>query len=122
MSEADIWRLVRLAGVRDGHVIPQTPEEAEEAMRYFKPEQVELPPSLSVENITRRLPVPEERMMKWFAWEHLPPNLQAVSKPFGNLATMIVTAIEPGPERTVALRKLLEAKDAAVRAALNPGG
>ena len=30
--------------------------------------------------------------------------------------------IEPGPERTVALRKLLEAKDAAVRATIDQGG
>lgn len=34
----------------------------------------------------------------------------------------IVDGIKPGPERTVALRKLLEAKDAAVRARLSPGG
>lgn len=64
----------------------------------------------------------EERMMKWFAYAHLPEKLQAVSKPFGELAERIVSTIDPGPERTVALRKLLEAKDAAVRAALNPGG
>ena len=121
MSAADIWRLVRLAGVRDGHVIPQTQEEVEEAERH-QAEDIELPPSLSVANIIRRLHVPEERMMKWFAWEHLPEKLQAVSKPFGQLATLVCTAIEPGPERTVALRKLLEAKDAAVRAAINPGG
>ena len=66
--------------------------------------------------------MPEERMMKWFAYAHLPEKLQAHSKPFGELAEKIVATIEPGPERTVALRKLLEAKDAAVRAALNPGG
>lgn len=66
--------------------------------------------------------MPEERMLKWFAYEHLPEKLQAVSKPFGNLATLITTVVEPGPERTVALRKLLEAKDAAVRAVVTPGG
>lgn len=64
----------------------------------------------------------EERMMKWFAFEHLPPHLQFVSEKFHRLATTIVAEIESGPERTVALRKLLEAKDAAVRAKLNPGG
>lgn len=62
-----------------------------------------------------------ERMLKWFEYSHLPEKLQAVSKPFGELAKHVVSTIEPGPERTVALRKLLEAKDAAVRAALNPG-
>lgn len=60
-------------------------------------------------------------MLKWFAWEHLPVHLQETSKTFAGLAKIIVSNIESGPERTVALRKLLEAKDAAVRAKLNPG-
>lgn len=64
----------------------------------------------------------EERMMKWFEYAHLPEHLQAISKPFGELANTVVQTIDPGPERNVALRKLLEAKDAAVRAKLNPGG
>jgi hypothetical protein len=64
----------------------------------------------------------EDRMLKWFAWEHLPEHLQLVSKNFYDLAHAIVAQIEPGPERTVALRKLLEAKDAAVRAKVHPGG
>jgi len=64
----------------------------------------------------------EDRMLKWFEFEHLPERLQVVSKPFGLLARQLCRDIEPGPERTVSLRKLLEAKDAAVRAAVNPGG
>jgi hypothetical protein len=64
----------------------------------------------------------EDRMLKWFQWEHLPPALQLTSEPFAHLAHMIVKTVEPGPERTVALRKLLESKDAAVRAKLHPGG
>lgn len=63
-----------------------------------------------------------ERMLKWFEYSHLPERLQETSKPFADLAALICQAIEGGPERTVALRKLLEAKDAAVRAKLNPGG
>ncbi len=66
--------------------------------------------------------VNEERMLKWFEYSHLPEHLQAVSKPFGELAAKVCDVIEGGPERTVALRKLLESKDAAVRAKLNPGG
>lgn len=62
-----------------------------------------------------------ERMLKWFEFAHLPPHLQEISKPFGELAKSLCEVVEPGPERTVALRKLLEAKDAAVRAKLNPG-
>ena len=64
---------------------------------------------------------PTERMLKWFEFSHLPERLQAISKPFGILAGEMCEVIAAGPERTVALRKLLEAKDAAVRAALNPG-
>lgn len=56
--------------------------------------------------------------MRWFAFEHLPPQLQEVSQPFHRLATHLVDTLERSPERTVALRKLLESKDAAVRAAL----
>ena len=41
-----------------------------------------------------------------------------VSKPFGELAQTIVDTLPSNPERTVALRKLLEAKDCAVRALL----
>ena len=64
----------------------------------------------------------EDRMLKWFEYEHLPDQLQTVSKRFSELAHGIARNITAGPERTVALRKLLEAKDAAVRATVNPGG
>ena len=64
----------------------------------------------------------EERMMKWFEYTHLPQPLKSVSQQFYMLALNVVEDIEPGPERTVALRKLVEAKDAAVRAKLHPGG
>lgn len=57
-------------------------------------------------------------ILQFFAYEHLPPHLQAVSAPFGQLAQCIVSSLPRNPERTVALRKLLEGKDAAVRALL----
>ena len=63
-----------------------------------------------------------ERMLQWFQYAHLPAHLQEISAPFCRLAEDLVGRVEPGPERTVALRKLLEAKDAAVRAKLVPGG
>lgn len=59
-----------------------------------------------------------EHIIQFFAYEHLPAHLQAVSKPFGDLARSLVETLPRNPERTVALRKLLEAKDAAVRALL----
>lgn len=58
----------------------------------------------------------KEHILQFFAYEHLPAHLQDVSKPFGDLARDIVERLPRNPERTVALRKLLEAKDAAVRA------
>jgi hypothetical protein len=56
--------------------------------------------------------------MQFFAYSHLPAHLQEISKPFGDLAELIVSTLPSNPERTVALRKLLEAKDCAVRAKL----
>ena len=65
--------------------------------------------------------VPHEHIMQFFEYDHLPPMLQDVSKPFCELAQGIEQTLPRNPERTVALRKLLEAKDAAVRAKLaNP--
>lgn len=60
----------------------------------------------------------QDRMLQFFAYSHLPSHLQAISKPFGDLAQQIVGTLPGNPERTVALRKLLEAKDCAVRASL----
>ncbi len=61
---------------------------------------------------------PKEPIMQFFTFQHLPQPLQNVSSPFCLLAHDIVEELPRNPERTVALRKLLEAKDAAVRALL----
>jgi hypothetical protein len=60
----------------------------------------------------------EEPILQFFAYAHLPAHLQAVSQRFSDLAQHIMSTLPRNPERTVALRKLLEAKDAAVRARL----
>ena len=60
----------------------------------------------------------KNNLMQFFEYAHLPARLQAVSKPFGDLAAQIEETIPSNPEKTVALRKLLEAKDCAVRAVL----
>ena len=59
-------------------------------------------------------------ILRYFEYEHLPPHLQEISAPFCKLA-QTVAEIDTGDvaEKVTALRKLLEAKDAAVRAALN---
>lgn len=56
-------------------------------------------------------------ILQYFTYEHLPPHLQSVSKPFAELAKVLAQQLD-GPEVTVGLRKLLEAKDCMVRAAL----
>lgn len=60
----------------------------------------------------------DEPILQFFEFAHLPTHLQQVSVQFHTLAHVIVDSLPRNPERTVALRKLLEAKDAAVRARL----
>ena len=61
--------------------------------------------------------VPIDPIVQFFGYAHLPTiELREVSKLFHDLAGEIVATVPRNPERTVALRKLLEAKDAAVRA------
>jgi hypothetical protein len=57
-----------------------------------------------------------EPIMQFFAYDHLREDLQVVSRPFCDLAISIVDTLPRNAERSTALRKLLEAKDAAVRA------
>lgn len=57
-------------------------------------------------------------ILQYFKYDHLPERLRLVSKGFSDLAQVIWEEIPDSPEQTVALRKLLESKDAAVRAAL----
>lgn len=57
----------------------------------------------------------DDAILRYFHYAHLPAVLQASSKPFCDLARHIVETLPRNAERTVALRKLLEAKDAAVR-------
>jgi hypothetical protein len=60
----------------------------------------------------------QDRMLQFFAYEHLPEPLRSASRPFCELARWVVLTLPNNPERTTALRKLLEAKDCAVRALL----
>ena len=58
-------------------------------------------------------------ILEFFKFEHLPPKMQETSRPFCELAAQ-VDSIETRhqAEKATALRKLLEAKDAAVRCML----
>ncbi|MEU8195217.1 hypothetical protein AB0C10_15700 [Microbispora amethystogenes] len=57
---------------------------------------------------------------RFFAWDHLPPHLQAVSRPVGELAQHMLDTLPSSDELAAGLRKLLEAKDCLVRAAVPP--
>ncbi len=59
-----------------------------------------------------------KNLLQFFAYEHLPAHLKEVSAPFGVLAQLMATTLPNNPESTTAMRKLLEAKDCAVRAVL----
>lgn len=56
-------------------------------------------------------------LLVFFDYQHLPDHLAEISRPFAILAANLAAELS-GPELTVCLRKLLEAKDCAVRAAL----
>lgn len=61
-------------------------------------------------------------ILKFFEWHHLPPDLQLVSQGFADVAwDMALRATSHPAELAAGLRKLLEAKDCAVRAALPSG-
>lgn len=57
--------------------------------------------------------------LRFFAYDHLPPEGQTISKRFRDLAYALVLEDElEGPQLALGLQKLLEAKDCAVRAGL----
>lgn len=60
-------------------------------------------------------------ILKHFTADHLPDDLRAVSQPICDLAHNLASRLD-GPELTAGLRKLLEAKDCLVRAAINARG
>ena len=55
---------------------------------------------------------------KYFHYDHLPENLQEISKPVAELAEFMALTLPDGPEKSAGMRKLLEAKDCFVRANL----
>lgn len=61
---------------------------------------------------------PSFEILQFFAYAHLPAHLQAISKPFHDLAHEMANILPSNTETKAMLRKLLEAKDCAVRANL----
>jgi len=58
-------------------------------------------------------------ILRYFTYAHLKPELAGISQPFATMANWLEGILPAGPEKSVALRKLLESKDAAVRAGLD---
>jgi hypothetical protein len=75
--------------------------EIHPAPELFSPEQIQTDP-----------------ILHFFHYAPLPEKLKKVSAPFCFLANTLINTLPRNAERSVALRKLLEAKDAAVRANL----
>jgi len=57
-------------------------------------------------------------ILKFFTYEHLPVDLQAISQPMAEMAHSMAQTLPQNAELTTGLRKLLEAKDCFVRARL----
>jgi hypothetical protein len=70
--------------------------------------------AMDVQSVER----PISPIMRWFDYSHLPEPQAEVSNLFADLAMTIEETLPVGPEKSTALRKLLEAKDAAVRSSL----
>lgn len=105
-------------------VNPQAAEQFEVGHEYyvdFAKFECDLPVDIS--GVVSTEEIDRESMLRWFAFAHLPgPALRQTSAIFLEAARKVVERIDNGRERAVALRKLLEAKDAAVRAMVAPGG
>lgn len=74
-------------------------------------------PEYMVENFTDRHPS-TLHLLRFFAWSHLPEKLGGISSVCAVAAMALVGSLPDGPELTAGLRKLLEAKDCFVRAAI----
>jgi hypothetical protein len=68
--------------------------------------------------MTNTTKTPAETLLSYFTYEHLPADLRVVSEPFAELAHLLADTLPASAETTVALCKLLESKDCAVRSAL----
>jgi hypothetical protein len=57
-----------------------------------------------------------KNFMQFFKYDHLPPDLREVARPFAVMAAHLLETLPHNPESTVCVRKLMEAKDCALRA------
>lgn len=118
--------------------VVEVKEEGVAACFCFRPLSKQKPPrpersSVKAEILHKMDEAMEDSILKWFgdngepwvsgsASEEAVEHIKSLARLFRRFADTVEATIDPGPERTVALRKLLEAKDAAVRAVVHPGG
>lgn len=57
----------------------------------------------------------DEPLLRWFSAAHLPPMLRGMMEAYRNMAVTVVNALPRSPERTLAIRALIESKDNAIR-------
>ena len=88
-------------------------EIGEQLFVFTKPKEIKAFPETGVLNKSFM-----HSLLQFFSYTHLPESLQGVSKPFCELAEHLDKSLPEGAEKTVALRKLLEAKDCAVRSVI----
>lgn len=55
--------------------------------------------------------------LRWFEYQHLPPDMQDISREVHKVAEWMYDHLGPGAEKSAGMRKLLEAKDCFVRQA-----
>ncbi|QZE56223.1 hypothetical protein pEaSNUABM40_00026 [Erwinia phage pEa_SNUABM_40] len=101
-ADEKAWTMLKNAGEVD---------QSSETLYTFSPE-------VTIEEVCVRAntDMSNNKIMQFFAYAHLPPHLQKVSKPFALLAQEMDQYLPDGAEKAAGLRKLLEAKDCAVRA------
>lgn len=82
-------------------------------------------PDMSINQVKTQDGTKQSVILKYFEYQHLPIHLQDLSKNMHDLsknmhdlAHHMDQTLESGPEKSAGLRKLLEAKDCFIRAAL----
>lgn len=101
----------------EGKLTPGEPHTRRVSCKHPNTAQI---PRVTAVDIALSVDQPTEPLLQFFHHSHLPPNfghsLATVNMMFKALADQIVATMPRNPERTVALRKLVEAKDCVVRA------
>lgn len=96
--------------------VPDVPVDPEAATIMYQLPDFALEDDPTVVSVP---PLPPPPILRHFGYDHLPEHLQVTSKPFHDLAHLMVSQNRDGAELRAGLRKLLEAKDCMVRACLD---